>query len=144
VVRSGGNSSRGSGTFTGFLPRLDAVVAPGRDIHVLDDGASHTARIFAALDRRVLRHGDFSSRDDLVDKLDTYVINRDETAEPDRWTYSGMSRRWTGWIASIGRGLNDPSTINPHELPAEPLSRAPRHERLRSCPRTEWRSPATP
>jgi hypothetical protein len=30
---------------------------------------------------RVLRHGGFSSRDDLIDRPDTYVINR--------WTYDG-------------------------------------------------------
>lgn len=39
--------------------------------------------------RRVLRHGDFSSRDDLIDKLDTYLINHNTTAKPHRWTYDG-------------------------------------------------------
>jgi transposase len=106
-------------TFTGFLDQLDAVIAPGQDIHVvLDNGSSHTARhtkkwladhprwtvhwtpphaswlnqvelLFSAMTRRVLRHGDFSSRDDLIDKLDTYVINHNTTARPYRWTYDG-------------------------------------------------------
>jgi hypothetical protein len=32
---------------------------------------------------------DFSSRDDLIAKLDTYVINHNTTAKPYRWTYDG-------------------------------------------------------
>ncbi|MEV8015376.1 hypothetical protein AB0O76_03255 [Streptomyces sp. NPDC086554] len=42
---------------------------------------------FSALTRRVLRHGDFHSRDDLIDKLETYVIKHNETARPYCWTY---------------------------------------------------------
>ncbi|MFF1473711.1 IS630 family transposase [Streptomyces mirabilis] len=106
-------------TFTAFLDRLDAVIAPGREIHVvLDNGSSHTAKhtkkwlaghprwtvhwtpphaswlnqvelFFSALTRRVLRHGDFPSREDLIDKLDTYVIGHNTTAKPYRWTYDG-------------------------------------------------------
>jgi transposase len=106
-------------TFTAFLDQLDAAIAPGQDIHVvLDNGSSHTARLtkkwladhprwhvhwtpphaswlnqvellFSAMTRRVLRHGDFSSRDDLIDKLETYVINHNTTAKPYRWTYDG-------------------------------------------------------
>ncbi len=85
---------------------------------VLDNGSSHTAKhtkawfkehprwtahftpphaswlnqielVFSALTRAVLRHGDFASRDDLIDKLDSYIINRNETAKPFRWTYKG-------------------------------------------------------
>jgi len=106
-------------TFTAFLDQLDAAIAPGQDIHVvLDNGSSHTAKhtkkwladhprwtvhwtpphaswlnqvelFFSVLTRRVLRHGDFSSRDDLIDKLDTYVIGRNETAKPYKWAYDG-------------------------------------------------------
>ncbi|QNE79015.1 IS630 family transposase [Streptomyces finlayi] len=106
-------------TFTAFLDQLDAAIAPGQNIHVvLDNGSSHTAKhtkkwlaahprwtvhwtpphaswlnqielYFSAMTRRVLRHGDFSSRDDLIDKLETYVIGRNETAKPYRWTYDG-------------------------------------------------------
>lgn len=105
-------------TFTAFLDQLDAAIEPGRDIHVvLDNGSSHTARhtrawladhprwhvhwtpphaswlnqvelVFSALTRRVLRHGDFSSRDDLIDKMNTYMIKRNETARPFKWTYA--------------------------------------------------------
>ncbi|WP_331732845.1 IS630 family transposase [Streptomyces sp. NBC_01718] len=112
-------------TFTGFLDQLDAVIAPGQDIHVvLDNGSSHTAKrtkkwladhprwhvhwtpphaswlnqvelFFSVLTRRVLRHGDFSSRDDLIDKLESYVINRNETAKPYKWTYDGAPLKTT-------------------------------------------------
>jgi hypothetical protein len=44
---------------------------------------------FSALTRRVLRHGDFSSRDDLITKIETYVIEKNATATPYRWTYDG-------------------------------------------------------
>jgi len=106
-------------TFTGFLDQLDAAIDPDKEIHVvLDNGSSHTAKhtkkwlvdhprwhvhwtpphaswlnhvelFFSALTRRVLRHGDFSSRDDLIDKLESYVINHNVTAKPYRWTYDG-------------------------------------------------------
>ncbi|MEV6675229.1 IS630 family transposase [Streptomyces sp. NPDC051162] len=105
-------------TFTVFLDRLDAAIEPGKDIHVvLDNGSSHTAKhtkkwladhprwhvhwtpphaswlnqielVFSALTRRVLRHGDFTSRDDLIDKMDTYMIKRNDTARPFKWTYA--------------------------------------------------------
>jgi transposase len=106
-------------TFTAFLDRLEACVDPRRPIHVvLDNGSSQTAKhtrkwfadhprwhvhwtpphaswlnqvelFFSALARRVLRHGDFPSREDLIDKLETYVIRHNETARADRWTYDG-------------------------------------------------------
>lgn len=112
-------------TFTAFLDQLDAAIAPGQDIHVvLDNGSSHTAKhtkkwlaahprwtvhwtpphaswlnqielYFSAMTRRVLRHGDFSSRDDLIDKLDTYVIGCNETAKPYKWAYDGTPLKAT-------------------------------------------------
>ncbi|MFI1931955.1 IS630 family transposase [Streptomyces sp. NPDC020330] len=110
-------------TGTAFLERIDATVPEGTNIHViLDNGSSHTARhtkkwfkehprwtahftsphaswlnqvelVFSALSRAVLRYGDFASRDDLIDKLDSYIINRNETAKPFRWTYDGTPLR---------------------------------------------------
>ncbi|MCC9311731.1 IS630 family transposase [Kitasatospora sp. RB6PN24] len=106
-------------TFTAFLDRLDRAIAPGKEIHVvLDNGSSHTAKhtktwlaahprwhvrwtpphaswlnqvelFFSALTRRVLRHGDFASRDDLIEKLEAYTIRHNETTKPYRWTYEG-------------------------------------------------------
>ncbi|MFJ4678069.1 transposase [Kitasatospora sp. NPDC088783] len=106
-------------TFTAFLDQLEAVIAADRTIHVvLDNGSSRTAKhtekrlaahprwtahwtpphaswlnqielYFSVTTRRVLRHGDFSSRDDLIGRLETCVIGRDETAAPYRWSYDG-------------------------------------------------------
>ncbi len=106
-------------TFIRFLHGLDQQIHPARDIHVvLDNGSSHTAKktrawlaahprwhvhwtpphaswlnqvelYFSAMARAVIRHGDFTSRDDLIDKLDTYVIEKNTTAKPYRWTYDG-------------------------------------------------------
>lgn len=105
-------------TFTAFLDQLDAAIAPGKEIHVvLDNGSSHTAKhtkawlsghprwhvhwtpphaswlnqvelVFSALTRRVLRHGDFTSRGDLIAKMNDYMVHRNETAKPFRWTYA--------------------------------------------------------
>jgi transposase len=106
-------------TFTAFLDRLDRLLPRDKDIHVvLDNGSSHTAKhtkawlaahprwrvhwtpphaswlnqvelVFSALTRAVLRHGDFTSRDDLIEKMDSWVIHRNEHARPFRWTYQG-------------------------------------------------------
>ncbi|MEV7236763.1 IS630 family transposase [Streptomyces sp. NPDC051020] len=106
-------------TFTAFLDRLDRLLPRGKDIHVvLDNGSSHTARhtkawlaahprwhvhwtpphaswlnqvelVFSAMTRAVLRHGDFTSRADLIEKMDTWMIQRNEHARPFRWTYEG-------------------------------------------------------
>jgi len=106
-------------TFQRFLTMLDAVIDPAKQIHVvLDNGSSHVAKAtrtwlaahprwhvhwtpvhaswlnqielyFSALTRRVVRHGDFPSRDDLINKIETYVIEKNTTAKPYRWTYDG-------------------------------------------------------
>jgi transposase len=106
-------------TFIAFLHRLDQLIEPARDIHVvLDNGSSHVAKktkvwlaahprwhvhwtpphaswlnqvelYFSAMTRAVIRHGDFTSRDDLINKIETYVIAKNDTAKPYRWTYDG-------------------------------------------------------
>ncbi|WP_405680188.1 helix-turn-helix domain-containing protein [Streptomyces sp. NBC_00868] len=45
--------------------------------------------VFSALTRAVLRHGDFSSREDLIEKIDAWAIRRNEHARLFRWTYDG-------------------------------------------------------
>lgn len=52
-------------------------------------GSTRLSLFFSALPRRVLRHGDFSSRDDLSEKLEACVIGHNEAAKPYRWTYEG-------------------------------------------------------
>lgn len=108
-----------SATFVAFLARLDQLIDPVRNIHiVLDNGSSHVAKntrawlsahprwhahwppvhaswlnqvelCFSALTRRVIRHGDFTSREDLIDKIETFVIENNTIAKPYRWTYDG-------------------------------------------------------
>jgi len=106
-------------TFIGFLTMLDQHIAPDRPVHVvLDNGSSHTAKktkawlaehprwhvhwtpphaswlnqvelYFSALAKTVIRYGDFASRDDLINKIESYILGKNETAKPYRWTYEG-------------------------------------------------------
>ena len=109
-----------SATFIKFLALLDQMIDPGLTIHlVLDNGSSHTSKatrawlaahprfqihwtpkhaswlnqvelFFSTLTRRLLRRGDFTSRADLADKIDRFVLHYDEhDAKPYRWTYDG-------------------------------------------------------
>jgi transposase len=112
-------------TFTDFLDRLDRLLPRDKDIHVdLDNGSSHTAKhtkawltahprwyihwtpphasslnqaelVFSALTRAVLRYGDFTSRDDLIDKIDALIIQCNEHARPFRWTHHGTPLKET-------------------------------------------------
>lgn len=105
--------------FIAFLEQVDAAVPPHLDIHlVLDNGSSHVAKttkawladhprfhphytpahaswlnqvelFFSILTRRLLRRGEFISRDDLVTKIMRFIADYDATAKPFRWTYDG-------------------------------------------------------
>ena len=45
---------------------------------------------FSTLTRRLLRRGQFASRDELAAAIDTFVLAYDEhDAKPYRWTYDG-------------------------------------------------------
>ncbi|MBS2533834.1 IS630 family transposase [Catenulispora sp. NF23] len=107
-------------TFIGFLHTLDATVPAGTDIHlVMDNGSSHVAKktrawltarprfhvhhtpkhaswlnqvelFFSTLTRRLLRRGQFASRDKLAERIDDFVLAYDEhDAKPYRCTYDG-------------------------------------------------------
>jgi transposase len=107
-------------TFIEFLRLIDSSVAPGLDIHlVLDNGSSHTAKktkawlaahprfhvhwtpkhaswlnqieiFFSTLTRRLLRRGEFTSRQNLATQIDEFVLSYDTAyAKPYRWTYDG-------------------------------------------------------
>ena len=109
-----------SDTFIRFLRLLDPSIPAGQDVHlVMDNGSSHTSGktrawlaahrrfhvhhtpkhaswlnqveiFFSTLTRRVLRRGQFTSRDDLAEKIDKFVLAYDQTdAKPYRWTYDG-------------------------------------------------------
>ena len=112
-----------SDTFIEFLTELAATVDPDKKIHlILDNGSSHTSRktrkwlrehprftvtytpchaswlnmieiFFSILTRRVLRRGDFASRDDLIKKITTFIKTYNRTAKPFRWTYDAKLLR---------------------------------------------------
>ncbi|WP_406444604.1 hypothetical protein OHB00_46945 [Streptomyces sp. NBC_00631] len=49
-----------------------------------------SAGFFSTLTRRLLRRGQFASRDELAAAIDTFVLAYDEhDAKPYRWTYDG-------------------------------------------------------
>jgi len=108
-----------SATFIQFLTTLDQHTDPNLTIHlVLDNGSSHTSKatkkwlrehprfqphytpahaswldqaelFFSILTRRLLRRGEFTSREDLASRIENFVIVYNRTAKPYRWTYEG-------------------------------------------------------
>jgi transposase len=108
-----------SATFTEFLTEIDQVIPRHLDIHlVLDNGSSHTSKAtrkwlaahprfhphytpthaswlnmveiwLSILTRRLLRRGEFTSRQDLADKIIEFMCDYDDKAKPFRWTYDG-------------------------------------------------------
>jgi transposase len=108
-----------STTFIAFLHELDQMTHPDLDIHlIMDNGSSHTSKatrawladhprfkitytpkhaswlnqielFFSILTRRLLRRGEFSSHQDLTDKIENFIEVYDRTAKPFRWTYDG-------------------------------------------------------
>jgi transposase len=112
-----------SDTFIEFLTELAATVEPDKKIHlILDNGSSHTSRktrkwirehprftvtytpchaswlnmieiFFSILTRRMLRRGDFASRDDLIEKITNFITTYNRTAKPFRWTYDAKLLR---------------------------------------------------
>ncbi len=104
-------------TFIAFLEAIERSLDEGLAIHVvLDNGSSHTSKATKAwlaghprfvrpphpdarklaqpvecfvsiLTRKVLRRGELSSRDDLVQKMLAFVEHHSETAKPFKWVY---------------------------------------------------------
>jgi transposase len=101
-----------SQTFIDFLTRLAASIPDRILIHlIMDNGSSHTSKatrswitahprftitytpkhaswlnmveqFFSVLTRRALRNGDFTSQDDLADKITVFTIRHNQTARP--------------------------------------------------------------
>ncbi|MEI7030430.1 transposase [Streptomyces pratensis] len=112
-----------SAHFIRLLARLERCIPAGLTIHlILDNGSSHPSRatrawlklhsrivphytpkhtswlnqveiFFSLLARAVLRHGDFSSQGDLLEKVTGFTVIRNETARPFRWNYEGRLRQ---------------------------------------------------
>ena len=108
-----------SENFIWFLSQIDQAIHPDQKIHlIMDNGSSHTSKMtkawlaahprftvtytpkhaswlnmielfFSVLTRRLLRRGEFTSRQDLADKILNFIAVYDQTAKPYRWTYTG-------------------------------------------------------
>ena len=108
-------------TFTRFLAMLDQMTPPHLRIHlIMDNGSSHTSRAtrawlaarprfsvtytpkhaswlnmieqwFGVLTRRLLRRGDFTSRDELETKITTFTIRHNKNARPYKWSYDAAA-----------------------------------------------------
>ncbi len=106
-----------SAAFTAFLAMLDERTDPAPHIHlIMDNGSSHTAgatrawlkahprfsatytpkhaswlnmvvQWFGVLTRRLLRRGDFTSREDLDAQITAFTILHNKTAQPYQWSY---------------------------------------------------------
>ena len=104
--------------FCGFLDQIDRATDPSLKIHVvLDNGSSHRSKyttawfvahprwvahftpphaswvnqvelFFSILQRKVITNGNFTSRDDLITKMLTYIADYDQQAKPFKWTYA--------------------------------------------------------
>ena len=104
-------------TFIRFLSMLHQAIPPHLRIHlIMDNGSSHTSAAtrawlaahprfavtytpkhaswlnmieqwFGVLTRRLLRRGDFASRDDLEAKITAFTIRYNKNARPYKWSY---------------------------------------------------------
>jgi transposase len=104
-------------TFIRFLAMLDQMTPPRLRIRlIMDNGSSHTSRAtrawlaarprfsvtytpkhaswlnmieqwFGVLTRRLLRRGDFTSRDDLEARITAFTIRHNKHARPYKWSY---------------------------------------------------------
>lgn len=105
--------------FIGFLTDIDRMTDPGLEIHlIMDNGSSHVAKatrawladhprfqahytpkhaswlnqvelFFSILTRRLLRRGEFGSRDELITRVMDFIREHNRKAKPFRWTYHG-------------------------------------------------------
>lgn len=105
--------------FIEFLTGIDRVVDSSLTIHlILDNGSSHVAKatkkwlaehprfdvhytpkhaswlnqvelVFSILTRRLLRRGEFASRNELIAKIMAWIADYDRSAKPFAWTYEG-------------------------------------------------------
>lgn len=105
--------------FIAFLAQIDAATPHELTVHlVLDNGASHVAKktkawladhprfivhhtpkhaswlnqvelFFSILSRKLLRRGEFASRDELIGRIMAFIREHNRTARPFAWTYDG-------------------------------------------------------
>jgi transposase len=112
-----------STNFVAFLQDLVTRTPAGLDLHCIADNLSaHTTALvnefleanphvhlhftpthaswlnqvelfFSILERRLLRHGEFHSVDDLADRIIAFIREYNQDARPFRWTYDGRPLR---------------------------------------------------
>jgi len=110
-----------SAAFIRFLSMLHQMIPPHLRIHlIMDNGSSHTSAAtrawlaarprfavtctpkhaswlnmieqwFSVLARRLLRRGDFASRDDLDAQITAFTIRYNKTARPYKWAYDAYA-----------------------------------------------------
>lgn len=103
--------------FIGFLAEVEQLIDPKLAIHiVVDNGSSHTSKatkawlsehprfvvhhtpphaswlnqveaFFSILTRKLLKRGEFASRQELVDKIMAFIKHHSATATPFKWVY---------------------------------------------------------
>lgn len=118
LAGSGIEGKNDSVNFCEFLEAIERSVDPSLEIHVvLDNGSSHRSKytkawfaahsrwvthytpphaswvnqielFFSILQRKVIANGNFTSRDDLITKMLTFITDYDQTAKPIKWTYA--------------------------------------------------------
>ena len=145
--------------FIAFLDDLDTRVPTDLEVHlVLDNGSSHIANatrwwfvdhprfhahytpthaswlnqvelFFSILARRLLKHGEFASVEDLVAKVMAFIADYNRTAKPFRWTYEGRPLK-ASWPTSASSST-----------PQAPRRCTPAPS-WRPC--TSWRTPPGP
>ena len=116
-VRARDIARNDSVTFISFLEEIDESIEQSLAIHVvLDNGSSHTSKatrawlathprfvvhhtpahaswlnqvecFFSILTRKLLRRGEFTSREDLVAKMLNFIEHHSENAKPFKWVY---------------------------------------------------------
>lgn len=107
--------------FVAFLAEIDEQIDESLEVHiVMDNGSSHTSKatkawlaeherfvvhhtpahaswlnqvecFFSILTRKLLRRGEFSSREDLVAKLMAFIEHYSESAQPFTWVYDAKA-----------------------------------------------------
>ena len=86
-------SAHGTPAVTEFLDRHPHVFLHRTPTHA--SWLNQVELFFSILQRRLLRHGEFESVDDLATKIITFINHYNKHAKPFRWTYDGRPLRST-------------------------------------------------
>jgi len=80
-------SAHGTPDVEKFLDRNPRVFLHNTPTHA--SWLNQVELFFSILERRVLRHGEFDSTDELADKIIAFINDYNRRASPFRWTYDG-------------------------------------------------------